>query len=164
MSFSTKDFVFENEKQIQRRKNMFNKGKEKKKFDLKWKKLRNEYEKVGMSDNDILQMYEFDLAEFNSTRKYYRYLENILEDSMLKRKVSRSIEEEIVCDIENNTWIELISDEKLYRELKKLKKEELEILIMYIVQGYNQREIAQKVGCSRKSIWEKLLKIKKFEK
>lgn len=140
---------------------MFNKGKEKKKFDLKWAKLRDEYKKARMPDNDILQMYEFDLAEFNSTRRYYRYLEKWSEEALTERKMSHSFEDEIACDIENDTWIEWIKDERLYL---KLKKEELEILIMYIVQGYKQGEIAQKIGCSRKSIWKKLLKIKKVEK
>ena len=48
----------------------FNYAKEKKKFDEEWKKLRNEYERAGMSHLAIDEIYEFDWREFCSRRVY----------------------------------------------------------------------------------------------
>ena len=39
----------------------FNYSQEKKKFDVEWKKLRQDYEQAGMSEEAIRLLYEYDL-------------------------------------------------------------------------------------------------------
>ena len=48
----------------------FNNGLERKKFEARWSRLRVEYAANGMEESMITQMYEFDLREFNSNRRY----------------------------------------------------------------------------------------------
>lgn len=45
-------------------------------------------------------------------------------------------------------------------KLKELTTEEIEILTLYVIYGYTQEQIAQKIGISQKGICKKLIKIK----
>ena len=44
-----------------------------KKFNEEQEKLRKEYEKVGMSTEQIQEMYEYDLHQFNRDIAYLRH-------------------------------------------------------------------------------------------
>lgn len=48
----------------------WNNGLERKKFEAEQTKLAAEYRATGMSEDQIQQMYEFDLSVFNSTRRF----------------------------------------------------------------------------------------------
>lgn len=50
----------------------FNYALERRKFEKEWAILRREYEKAGMEQTVIDQLYEFDLQWFNSERRYIR--------------------------------------------------------------------------------------------
>ena len=44
----------------------FNYAKERRKFEAKWRTLRQEYEQAGMDPSSIAESYPFDRAEFTS--------------------------------------------------------------------------------------------------
>ena len=48
----------------------FNNGRERRKFEAAWKKLRMEYAAAGMDAEAIEEMYQFDLETFRSERRY----------------------------------------------------------------------------------------------
>ena len=47
----------------------FNNGRERRKFEATWKKLRMEYAAAGMDAAAIEEMYQFDLETFRSERR-----------------------------------------------------------------------------------------------
>lgn len=51
----------------------WNNAYERKKFEAKQKKQAEEYRALGMSEEQIQIMYEFDLEQFNSNRSYYSH-------------------------------------------------------------------------------------------
>lgn len=57
-------------------------------------------------------------------------------------------------------WIDTISDYALYKKLKNLSKDELELLTLLVIEGHTQREIARKLHCSQNAIYKRLIKIK----
>ena len=48
----------------------FHYAKERQKFEITWKILREEYRRAGMDEDAINSMYDFDLEEFHSRRRY----------------------------------------------------------------------------------------------
>ena len=55
----------------------YNYSREKRKFDAEWKKKEEWYRESGMSEEAIQEIFAYDWAEFNSTRKFYRYMEDV---------------------------------------------------------------------------------------
>lgn len=149
----------------------FNYAKEKKAFDEEWKKLRIEYEGAGMSQQAIEDMYNFDWREFCSRRVYIdhtqqlpdTYFENEFghECSLLFRRyptLSTTFDE---ADFDGRyAWIEAIDDPQMARKLKKLSQRDLEILTLLAMEGYSQRELARKLGCSQNAISKRVKKIR----
>ena len=73
----------------------FNYAKERRKFEAEWRKLRQEYEQVGMDEQAIEQIYLFDLKVFCAGRVYENHTqqmpdmyttENLAEHSSLLKK------------------------------------------------------------------------------
>ena len=53
----------------------WNNGYERKKFESEQKRLAEEYRAAGMTEEQIEEMYQFDLTEFRSRRRFWkRYL------------------------------------------------------------------------------------------
>lgn len=55
----------------------FNNGLERKRFESKQKALHEEYNKLGMSEEQIQTLYEYDLADFNSNRRFITHTQSI---------------------------------------------------------------------------------------
>ena len=49
----------------------YNHGLEKKKFDIEWQKNKKLYRELGMTDEQIVSIKEFDYKTFRSDRVYY---------------------------------------------------------------------------------------------
>lgn len=149
----------------------FNYAKEKKKFDEEWKRLREEYERAGMNQLAIEEIYVFDWQEFCSRRVYSdhnqqlpdTYFENAPghECSSLFRRyltLSMTFDE---TDFEGRyAWIESIDNPQIADKLKKLALKDLEILTLLAIEGYSQRELAAQLGCSQNAISKRIKKIR----
>ena len=144
------------------RRRLFNMGynysQEKRKFDAEWRKKEAWYRESGMSEEAIQEIFAYDWAEFNTTRRFYRYL----EDVDMERIPEKS------CDILeaalSKEWIELLDSPETVRKIRKLPVDYIEIIEMLYFEKLTQREIAERMSCSQQNIAKKIEKIKKVLK
>lgn len=144
----------------------WNNGKERKLFEKRQAVLAEQYRAVGMTEEQIKQMYEFDLAVYRSERIFYTHtqaLEINFEDDEDIGEVSNFLLE---CQTEcfrnylnRFWWIDEL--EKLYKVAKSLSDDEKELVTLYVFEGYTQSEIANKLQCSQVAICKRLNKIKR---
>ena len=57
----------------------FNNGLERKRFEANQKALREEYNKLRMSEEKIKALYEYDLTVFNSNRRFITHTQPIIQ-------------------------------------------------------------------------------------
>ena len=156
----------------------FNNGLERKRFEAKQKALRAEYERLGMSEEQIQKLYEYDLADFNSNRKNITHTQpmNLAEleadedtnaesgrnPLFEKFKEALSVNDNGKLSQSRYGWIEEIDDPKLAEKLKNLSQDDLELLSLFVFDGYSQTEIAKIRGVSQGSVSQKISTIKKL--
>lgn len=155
----------------------FNYGLEKKKFDLRWEKLRREYREAGMDEAAIEAMYEYDWQMFNADRAYFTHTQRMPEQCF-------EDDGDIACDDQSALlvkffdvfavlpqesgsgsrygWTEQIESEKLSKGLRRLSEQDIELLTLYVIEGYSVTEIAAMKGVSHPTISKKLKRIKNF--
>ena len=152
----------------------FNNGNERRKLNAKWEQLRVQYREAGMSEEAIQAMYEFDLGVLNSERAYDANTVAVCdgEDDVDARKASdlKQYEAAItVTDTYHETksrfaWIGEIEDENLLSALEKLSDDDLEILTLYIYEGYSTVELSKAYGITHQNISKRIIKITNFLK
>lgn len=155
----------------------FNNGLERKKFEARWSRLRVEYAANGMEESMITQMYEFDLREFNSNRRYAEHTQAISrqkfsDDSdeagedksalLVKFMDSFITQSSNLFHLEGNGWIDEIENSRLWKGISTLSDKDKELLTLYIFYGYTMVEIAKKQGISQAAISKRFSRIKKF--
>ena len=136
----------------------YNYSREKRKFDAEWKKKEEWYRESGMSEEVIHEIFTYDWAEFNATRKFYRYMEDVDVERIPEKS----------CDILEtaltNDWTELLDSPEMLRKIRKLPADYIEIIEMLYFENLTQREIAERMSCSQQNIAKKIEKIKKVLK
>ena len=136
----------------------YNYSREKRKFDIEWKKKEEWYRESGMSEEAILEIFAYDWAEFNATRRFYRYMEDVDVERIPEKS----------CDILEtaltNDWTELLDSPETVRKIRKLPADYIEIIEMLYFEKLTQREIAERMSCSQQNIAKKIEKIKKVLK
>ena len=148
---------------------------EKKNFDSQWAVTRKQYEDAGMSSEAIQAMYDYDWSVFNATRAYQNHTQEIAAPSFEQSEESYSplmnkYQETIsVTDTYHETksrfaWIGEIEDENLLSALEKLSDDDLEILTLYIYEGYSTVELSKAYGIAHQNISKRIIKIAKFLK
>ena len=153
----------------------FNYGLEKKNFDRQWAIMRKQYEDAGMSIEAIQAMYEYDWSVFNAARSYQNHTQEIAAPSfeqgeeaysplMNKYQEAISITEHYRETKSRFTWIGEIEDENLLSALEKLSDDDLEILTLYIYEGYNTVELSKAYGIAHQNISKRIIKITNFLK
>lgn len=153
----------------------WNDGYERRKFEAKQKKLAEEYRKAGMTEEQIKAMYEFDFEQFKSDRKYRMHTqpfassdfeeggEDDSESTLLEK-----FEEQITVSIDDATchsrywWIEELENVELAKKIKSLTKEQIELLTLVVVDGYDQTEIAKILNVNQSTISRRFEAIKKI--
>lgn len=157
----------------------FNYGLEKKKFDKEWEKLRKEYRAAGMDEAAIEAMYEFDWDVFKSERTYSNHTQrmhhqNFDDDGdaarddnsalLLKFFDSFAVLPQEVDDSRRDSWVDEIESEKLTDALRLLSPEDVELLTLYVFDGYGVADIAAMKGIAHQNVSKKIRRIKKFLK
>ena len=136
----------------------YNYSREKRKFDAEWKKKEAWYRESGMSEEAIQEIFTYDWAEFNATRRFYRYMEDVDVEQIPEK----------TCDILeaalSKEWIELLNSPETVRKIRKLPADYIEIIEMLYFENLTQREIAERMSCSQQNIAKKIEKIKKLLK
>lgn len=133
----------------------YNYSREKRKFDAEWKKKEEWYRESGMSEEAIQEIFTYDWAEFNSTRRFYRYMEDV-DVERIPEKSGDILEAALAKD-----WTELLDSPEILRIIRKLPADYIEI--MYF-ENLTQKEIAERMSCSQQNIAKKIEKIKKILK
>ena len=153
----------------------FNYGLEKKNFDSQWAVTRKQYEDAGMSSETIQAMYDYDWSVFNATRAYQNHTQEIAAPSFEQSEESYSplmnkYQEAIsvtdhYCETNSRfAWIGEIEDENLLSALEKLSDEDLELLTLYIYEGYSTVELSKAYGIAHQNISKRIIKITNFLK
>ena len=153
----------------------FNYAAEKKKFETLWARLRREYRAAGMSDAAIQKMHDFDWEVFKQERIYRLHTQDLgigifdepsaeQEDkSALMKKFLESVSRwDDYTTASRYGWIEEVDDPSIYKQLQALRKADLELLTLIVVDGLSQTEIAAVLGCYLQNMFGRLKKIRKI--
>ena len=143
----------------------WNNAYETKKFEAKQKKQAEEYRALGMTEEQIQAIYEFDLEQFKSERRNRMHIQQFTssdfdegEDDDSESTLYDKFFDELTCSIETlggksrYWWVEEIDNQKLAERVKMLSEEDLELLTKSIVDGYNQTQLAEIYGIAQKNI------------
>ena len=133
----------------------YNHGREERKWRL-WKEaeekiLRN----CGVPESTIEELRIYDRADFNSNRRFYRYLNDVAEYLEEMSDIEPLKEVNTVTDLLNE-----IENENLYRALLTVDKRTLQIVLLKM-QGYSTKEIAPLVGLTTGAIYARLDHLRK---
>lgn len=130
----------------------WNNGLERRQFEKEQQKQAECYRMAGMTEEQIAEMYQFDLGVLRSDRNYYAHTVPLLPEGEEEdrsayykhNKEALSYEDSFVCTDELG-WIDEIEDESLLKCIKVLTPKEQELLRLIAVDGYTQREIANQI-------------------
>ena len=135
-------------------------------------RLRAEYEAAGMTQEQILAMYEYDLHEFNRDIAFYRHTQPLVDESdsdfeeegrnTLLRNNAETLT--VIQQPSEDTrfwWLEEIETPTLLRNLKRLTEDELELINKIAFCDYTQKELSDEIGKSPAAICQKLKTIRK---
>lgn len=129
------------------------------KAERKWRLWKEAEEKIlrdcGVPESTIEELRIYDRADFNSNRRFYRYLNDVAEylDEMSDTLPPKEVN--TVTDLLNE-----IENENLYRALLTVDKHTLQIVLLKI-QGYSTKEIAPLVGLTTGAIYARLDHLRK---
>ena len=107
---------------------------ERKRFREEQERLRRKYEALGMTKEQIREMYEFDLYQFNRDIAYSRHTQQLMPDTELeaegKNPLLHKFEDELTVTQEPDKtrqlwWLDEIEDEALLESLLQLSEEDL---------------------------------------
>ena len=133
----------------------YNHGRE----DRKWRLWKGAEEKLlrecGVDEAVIEQIRIDDRAEFNSNRRFYRYMNDVAEYLEEMADTEKQTEIHSVADL-----LDEIENENLYRALIAVDKRTLQIVLLKM-QGYSTKEIAPLVGLTTGAIYARLDHLRK---
>ena len=155
----------------------WNDGYERKMFAKRQKKQAEEYRALGMTEEQIQAMYEFDLEQFKSERRHRMHTQPLQVEEFEETDADESDNtllneffDELTCTIETSGdksrywWVEEIDNPVLIRNIKNLSIEQLELLTLVVIDNYGQAEIAKLMKVSQSAISQRLATIKKILK
>lgn len=145
------------------------------KFKKEQAKLRKEYLAAGMTEEQIKEMYEFDLEEYRRSRIEAMHTQELDFDSEdfddketdnpLFKKYLEAIS--VTTDYSDSSrfgWIEAIENSNLASALKALPDDDLEVLTKWLIDGMSVTQIAVIVGKHRSNVSRQIDRIKNFLK
>lgn len=138
----------------------YNHGFEKKKFDIEWQKNEKLYRELGMTDEQIALIKEFDYETFLSDRAYLEKKQDLSDYEDTLQSSDCTIDE---CDIEEN-WHEYITDIDKRRKLSELRPEQRRAYYLCKVINLAQRDVVVIINKPQPSIARWIVKISKILK
>lgn len=146
---------------------------ERRKFKENQKKQAAEYRALGMTEEQIQAMYEFDLEQFRSDRRFYSHTQSLLPDTFdenedndeklsifeLFKDVFTTTIEEAECK-SRYWWVDEIGEDDLLEGVRNLNSEQIEILTLIVFENYSQKGAAEKMGIPYRSFKRKIQQIK----
>ena len=150
---------------------------ERAKLERQQRQQAEQYRKLGMDEDQIQTMYEFDLATFRSDWRYEKHTQGFAASSFgdnTQDDSKSALFEKFLVQLSvkpddghsREWWVEEIENPQLARALRQLDADGLELLSLLLVDGFTQHEIAEKLGISQSAVSQRLAtarrKIKKF--
>ena len=143
----------------------WNDGYERRKFEARQKKQAEEYRALGMTEEQIQTMYEFDLEQYKSDRRHYSHTQSFIpddfdesEDDDEKLSIFEKFKDVLTISIEDSSdksrywWIEEIDEPETVKKIKSLSERDLEILTLMVIDELTHEEIAKIMGVCVRTI------------
>ena len=155
----------------------WNDGYERKMFAKRQKKQAEEYRVLGMTEEQIQTMYEFDLEQFKSERRHRMHTQPLQVEEFEENDADESDNtllneffDELTCTIDTSGdksrywWVEEIDDSETVKKIKSLSERDLEILTLMVIDELKNKEIAQVKGIPLRTIERKKARFKNLFK
>jgi DNA-directed RNA polymerase specialized sigma subunit len=155
----------------------WNDGYERKMFAKRQEKQAAEYRALGMTEEQIQTMYEFDLEQFKSERRHRMHTQQFTssdfeegEEDDSESTLLDKFFDELICTIETSGdkskywWVEEIDDYETVKKIKALSERDLEILTLMVIDELKNKEVAQVTGIPLRTIERKKAQFKKLFK
>lgn len=140
--------------------------------------LKKECEKMlelGMTEEQVREMYEFGKSVINGNQREARHSQRLDlqafdddeepddgQNPLLDKFADRLTVELDLSTVSRYSWIEEISDDRLAAALKSMPQEYIELLTEIVIDGYTHTEIAERHNVCRTAITNKVARIKKI--
>ena len=151
----------------------YNNSANRQRFEREQRRLAKQYEALGMSDEVIQIMYEYDLSVFNSNRRFIEHMATVEEMTAYDHSTGESHykdmdefpaqTEQIHYSLIGAKWLEDIEDQNLFMALTAMPANYITIISMKM-DGYSDTEISQIVGCDNSTVTHKVSRIRKIIK
>lgn len=133
----------------------YNHGREERKWRV-WKEAEEKIlRKYGVDEDTIEKIRIYDRADFNSNRRFYRWMNDVAEYLEEMADTEKQTEIYSVADL-----LDEIESENLYLALITVDKRTLQIVLLKM-QGYSTKEIAPFVGLTTGAIYARLEHLRK---
>ena len=153
----------------------WNNAYEKRKFEEKQKKQAEKYRALGMTEEQIKEMYEFDYDQFKSERRFRMHTQSFepnkfdtIEDDNEKLSIVEKFQDVLATTQDDSIdksrywWIEEIENEMLLEKVMYLSEMDIEIITLTFVEGFSQKDAAIKMGIPLRTLKHRIQKIKKI--
>ena len=148
---------------------------ERAKFERQQRQQAEQYRKLGMDEEQIQTMYEFDLATFRSDWRYEKHTQgfaagsfgdNTQDDSKSALFEKFLVQLSVKPDDGHSRewWVEEIENPQLVLALKGLSKSDLEFITRIVIEKATQMELSEELGISQQAVSKKWRKMKKILK
>lgn len=148
---------------------------ERAKFERQQRQQAEQYRKLGMDEEQIQTMYEFDLATFRSDWRYEKHTQGFAASSFgdgTQDESKNALFEKFLTQLSvqpdaghsREWWVEEIENPQLARALKGLSKSDLEFITRIVIEKATQMELSEELGISQQAVSKKWGKMKKILK
>ena len=117
---------------------LYNHGAAQRAFEKEWKKKEKEYRELGMTDEQISSIREFDEREFKADRAYLEKRVPLAEADEFRQT---TIDESVIDNIEEN-WYEYITDSEKKKGVRNVPAKMRKAFYLNKVMGLSQQEIS----------------------
>lgn len=123
-----------------------------------WRRKKEAEEKewraLGVDENIIDELHDFDRIAYNSDDRFYKRLYNVGDfyEEIVEDKSQREVTtiEQLLDDVENPA---------MYKILKKTSERTLQILLMR-VRGYSVKDISEILHISKTSVYQRIKNVR----
>lgn len=148
---------------------------ERAKFERQQRQQAEQYRKLGMDEEQIQTMYEFDLATFRSDWRYEKHTQGLAASSFgdnTQDDSKSALFEKFLAQLSvqpddghsREWWVEEIENPQLAQALKELSKSDLEFITRIVIEKATQMELSEELGISQQAVSKKWRKMKKILK
>ena len=148
---------------------------ERAKFERQQRQQAEQYRKLGMDEEQIQTIYEFDLATFRSDWRYEKHTQGFAASSFgdgTQDDSKSALFEKFLVQLSvqpddghsREWWVEEIENPQLALALKGLSKSDLEFITRIVIEKATQMELSEELGISQQAVSKKWRKMKKILK